>query len=188
MIRLAFFVAIASAWTAALVVVGAYAGWTFVAMKQAGVTNLADPSFAGIEAEMLSRYVGGQITRMPFDVMSWSSIYIPALLSLFIGGIPAQPLGPMRWLRRGVIALLGVAVLVAIALTMSGIELRDASAQYWAAVVAHDASAAALAKDALDAVHGRAQSIYLSMTGIASLSTVLGAVFLTRRSAIISRI
>lgn len=187
MIRLAFFVAIASAWTAALVVVGAYAGWTFVAMKQSGVANLIDPAFVGVEPAMISRYVGGQITRIPFDVISWVSVLLPAILASLVGGIPAKlEVGSARWLHRGALVVLAAALLCAIVSVQLGFELRGVSAQYWSAVVAHDAAVTSLAKDALDAVHGRAQSMYLSMTALVALSTVLGAIFLTRRSAIIS--
>ncbi len=188
MIRLAFFVAIASAWTAALTIVGAYAGWTFVAVKQAGVANLIDPAFVGVEPAMISRYVGGQITRMPFEAINIASIFLPAILAPLIGGRPSLKLqvGSMLWLHRGVLVMLAAALLCAIFSVQLGFELRDASTQYWTAVVAHDAPVTSLAKDALDAVHGRAQSIYLSMTGVAALSAVSGAIFLTRRSAIIS--
>ena len=189
MIRLAFFIAIASAWTAVLVVVGAYAGWTFVAMKQVGVASLSDPALATIEPALLSRYVGGQITRMPFEVINMTSIFLPVILALLIGGrsSKSQQLGSMLWLHRGVLVVLAAAIWCAFVSVQLGFQLSGASAQYWTAVVAHDASATSLAKDALDAVHGRAQSIYFSLMGLAALSTVLGATFLTRRSALISR-
>ena len=186
MIRLAFFIAIASAWTAVLVVVGAYAGWTFVAMKQVGVTSLSDTALATIEPALLSRYVGGQITRIPFEAVNITSIFLPAILASLIGGRPlkSQQVGSMLWLHRGVLA---AAIWCAFVSVQLGFKLNDASEQYWTAVVAHDASATSIAKDALDAVHGRAQSTYLSLVGLATLSTVLGATLLTRRSALISR-
>lgn len=188
MVRLAFFVAIASAWTAALVVVGAYAGWTFVAVKVAGVANVSDPAFAGVDPALLSRFVGGQITRMPFDVINWASILLPAILSSFVGGFPAKlGAGTIRWWHRGALVALAAALLCAIVSVQTGFQLRGASAEYWAAVTGHNAAAAAIAKEALNAVHGRAQSIYFSLTGLAALSTLCGGAFLARRSAIISR-
>ncbi len=189
MIRLAFFIAIASAWTAVLVVVGAYAGWTFVAMKQVGVASLSDTAMATIEPALLSRYVGGQITRMPFEVINITSIFLPAILASLIGGRPlkSQQVGSMLWLHRGVLVVLAAAIWCAFVSVQLGFKLNEASEQYWTAVIAHDASATSIAKDALDAVHGRAQSTYLSLVGLATLSTVLGATLLTRRSALISR-
>ena len=189
MIRLAFFIAIASAWTAVLVVVGAYAGWTFVAMKQVGVASLSDTALATIEPALLSRYVGGQITRIPFEAVNITSIFLPAILASLIGGraLKSQQVGSMLWLHRGVLVVLAAAIWCAFVSVQLGFKLNDASEQYWTAVVAHDASATSIAKDALDAVHGRAQSTYLSLVGLATLSTVLGATLLTRRSALISR-
>ncbi len=189
MIRLAFFIAIASAWTAVLLVVGAYAGWTFIAMKQVGVTSLSDSALAAVEPALLSRYVGGQITRMPFEAVNIASIFLPAILASLIGGRPSksQQVGSMLWLHRGVLVVLAAAIWCAFVSVQLGFKLSGASAQYWTAVVTHDVSVASIAKDGLDAVHGRAQSIYLSMTGLAALSTVLGGIFLSRRSALISR-
>lgn len=189
MIRLAVFIAIASAWTAVLVVVGAYAGWTFVAMKQVGVTSLSDTALATIEPALLSRYVGGQITRIPFEAVNITSIFLPAILASLIGGrhLKSQQVGSMLWLHRGVLVVLAAAICCAFFSVQLGFKLNEASEQYWTAVVAHDASATSIAKDALDAVHGRAQSTYLSLVGLATLSTVLGATLLTRRSALISR-
>ncbi len=196
MLRFALFIAIGSAWVAALVLVGAYAGWTFVALQGVGVTQLSDPALTTLEPALgvvMARYVGGQITRVPFEIVNWVSVFLPAILATLVGGIPAKCIGTeegkrlRRWQLAAVIAI-AVALLLAIMSLQSGIELRVRSGQYWITVGGNDAALIATAKATLDVAHGRAESIYLSLTGLSALSTVLGGVFIARRRSIVSRI
>ncbi len=192
MIRFAAIVAVGSAWVASLVVVGAYAGWTFAALAGAGLSGANGLNATGSDPALIWRFVGGQITRAPFEIISIASLVISAVMVSLVGGIPAKCIRAegaraLRYWQRGAVIAIGLALLCAIVSIQSGFELRATSLLYWAAVGGNDAAAVLREKELLDAVHGRAQSVYFAMVGLAALSTVLGAIFVARRSSIVSR-
>ena len=181
--RLVAYLVIGTVWVTALVVVGAYAGWTFVAVRAAGVASVADPALKGVPTELLARLVGGAVTRGPFEIVGLASMIVPALLALAVGtgaGRAAKP----RMIATGIVA---AALVAAVVSARASATLADASGAYWDAVKGRNAAMTGSARVTLDAAHGRAQSHYLTMTALAALSLATGAFALSRRASIASR-
>ena len=181
--RFAAYLIIATAWLTTLLSVGAYAGWTFVAVKNAGVASVADAALKGVPAELLARFVGGAVTRSPFEIVGVASLIVPALLAALVGT------GAGRMAKPSVLALalVAAALLAAVVSMRASVTLADASGAYWDAVKGRDSITIEPAKITLDSAHGRAQSYYLTMTGLAALSLATGAFALARRASIASR-
>lgn len=192
MIRFALYIATGSAWTMSLLIIGAYAGWTFVAVKSVGISALSNHLLARGDPEQIPRYVGGEITRMPFDVAIWSSVFIPPILLSMQGGWRglrvAQIMPPTRWWNRASrLALVGAFLSALYALQLS-IDLRAASIAYWSVASGADQQARDMVESALIKVHTSAERAYLAIALLAALSTVCGAVFMALRASILSRI
>ncbi len=176
----------------ALLVIGAYAGWTFVAVKSTGISALSDHLLARTDPALIWRFVGGEVTRMPFDVVIWASLFVPAILLSVQGGwrakIAAHITQSTRWWNRASrLALVG-AFLCALSALLLSIQLRGASVTYWAVASGTDQEARDMAQSAMNAVHSNAERAYLALALLAALSTLCGAVFLARRASILSRI
>ncbi len=177
--RFTAYIIIATVWLTSLVVVGAYAGWTFVAVKNVGVAAVADPALKGVSHELLARFVGGAVTRAPFEIVGFASLIAPAVLALFVGtgfGRASKP----SVLATGVVS---ASLLAAVVSIRASVTLAEASGTYWDAVKGRDTSAIESAKATLDSAHGRAQSYYLTMTGLAALALATGAFALARCAA-----
>ncbi len=175
--RFATYLVLGTVWVTALVFVGAYAGWVFYALKGSGISSLETSAIQGLPRELLARWVGGLVTRMPFDAMATTSLIVPALMATLVGtgkGVSG---------KRSIVALviLAAALLCAIYSSNLSAEIVANSESYWGAVSLADAGAAGSAKRVLDATHGRAQSVYVAMTALAVLGTAVGAVALARR-------
>jgi len=175
----------------ALLVVGAYAGWTFVAVKSAGIVALRDDSLARTDPALIWRFVGGEVTRMPFDVVIFASLFVPAILLSVQGGwrvtIAAHITQSTRWWNRASRLALAGAFLCAVMALQLSFQLLGASVAYSAVAAGANQDAVSVAKTALDAVHLSAERSYLALALLAALSTLCGAVFLTRRASIFSR-
>ena len=191
MSRAIWFVAIASAWTTALVVVGALAGWTFIAVQGAGITSVSDPRLQSADPILLARFVGGQITRAPFDIMVWVSLFVPPLLASMLGGTSAKiDWSRLAWRRRTAVIACGLAFLCVVGSLLSSVQLREASHTYWDAIGGNiwlNLAAIDTAHDALFAIHTRARNLYVALVALAAATTVTGALFLTRRASLILR-
>ena len=188
MSRAIWFVAIASAWTTALVVVGALAGWTFIAVQGAGITSVSDPRLQSADPILLARFVGGQITRAPFDIMVWVSLFVPPLLASMLGGTSAKiDWSRLAWRRRTAVIACGLAFLCVVGSLLSSVQLREASHTYWDAVAVGKPAEIDTAHDALFAIHTRARNLYVALVALAAATTVTGALFLTRRASLILR-
>ncbi len=180
MARCSIFVALGAAWVAMLVVVGAYAGWVFVAVKSASVTAVAEPSLKGVAPDILARWVGGQVTRSPFSVAGIVSFVAPALLAALLAGARGGP--RITWQ----ISLCAGALVVAIISHAQGVQLELASDAFWEALGGGKADAIVNAQAALSTSHARAQILFVTLIAFAVATTVAGAAHLTRRASLAS--
>lgn len=176
----------------ALLVVGAYAGWSFVAVKSTGISALSDQSLARTDPGLLWRFVGGEVTRLPFELVIWASLFVPAISLSVQGGwrvkIAAHITQSTRWWNRASRLALAGAFLCAIYALQLSIDLRVESIAYWAVASGTNQEARDMAQSAMNAVHSSAERTYLALALLAALSTLCGAVFLARRASILSRI
>ncbi len=188
MFRLVAFVVIATSWTVTLVVVGAFAGWTFAAVRSAEVTAVGDPSMIGVDAALLTRFVGGRVTQVPFDVVTWASMLMPAVLISFIGGTSAKiDWTALRWRRWLALSVIALAFLCAIGSLEAGIQLREASQAFWEVAGSGRLTEIDAANDAVFAAHLHARNAFFGLVVCAAATTICGSLFLTRRTWLVSR-
>lgn len=188
MFRLVGFVVIATAWTVALVIVGAFAGWTFVAVRSADVLAVGDPAMRGVDAALLTRFVGGRVTQVPFDLVTWASLLMPAVLISFIGGTSAKiDWTALRWRRGFALIALAIAFLCAIGSLEAGIRLRECAQAFWDVAPSGRQPEIEAANAALGAAHLHARNLFVALVVCAAATTLSGSLFLTRRTWLVSR-
>ncbi len=186
--RLIWFVALSIAWVVTLVIVAAFAGWTFSAVSSARVVEVSDPMMRGVDAHWLVRFVGGRVVQVPFDIVSWTSVFMPAILISLLGGTSAKiDWSLVRWRRRCALVALSLAFLCAITSLEAGIRVREASHMFWECAGSVDAARIEVADDALFAAHFHARNLYVALIGCAAATAIAGSLFLARRALLVSR-
>lgn len=187
MFRLVAFVAIATAWTVTLVIVAAFAGWTFVAVRSADVIAVGDPAMRSVDPALLTRFVGGRVTQVPFDLVTWASMLMPAVLISFIGGKSAKiDWSALRWWRMFALITIALAFLHAIGLLDASIRLRECAQAFWEVAGSGRLAEIDAANAALGAAHLHARNVFMGLVVCAAASTVCGSLFLTRRTWLVS--
>jgi len=187
--RVVCFALLAGAWSVLLVCAGVAAGWVFAALRGVGVARLTDESLASIPSERLSVFIGGQITRVMFDVVLWISLLMPAVLVTVLGGWSGKRFGalPARGtlvLQRVAVVTLSLGLFAAIVSLQLSLTLASQSQSHWTAAASGDAAATAETRAVLDATHVSAERMYGVLTLLAFIGTACGCAALVRRSAL----
>lgn len=182
------FAAICAGWFGVMATVAGAAGWTFASVKSTGVviagTSVTPDAAAraGALAAMPSgeawRYVGGNVARPMFRVVSWGSVAVISVLGLVLAIGSRATLGGRSARIAWWIFMVTAALLAMQAWTdLSSEHLYRAVWDGWIANRAFDDAARAAA----EAAHGRATAMY-SASAIA-----IAALGVTGTRALVSR-